>query len=240
MIKIFFISSVLFFISMSCSTYRNNYDKNFLLSRNTYKVWYDIDRRHGVIFYDTTKTISLFDDNYFLIPLRNVDGIFYNIDADTIFFRYRPFLEERMVYEKFVVLHLSSDYLSLYNEKYGTISLFTYAIQDTLPLTNPEFSNDYIKPQPLFSDSDVTSLLESIDVEKKKLWNYRLVLYIDQKGSIEDAMILNNNKATLPSTMEEQVLITAIRKNLRYKAALDKRTGRNYSTKVLFEMKRYK
>ena len=141
-----------------------------------------------------------------------------------------------MAMDKYTILKLSEGYLSLYNEKYDTISLFSYTIQDTLPLTNPEFSNDYIKPKPLFSDSDVISLLDSIGIEKKKSMILRLVFYLNPQGFIEDALILKNNIATLPSTMEEQKIIVSLRKNLRYKAASDKRTGRNLSSKVLFEI----
>lgn len=233
------ISSVLFFITLSCSTTRNNYDKNFLLSRNTYKMWYNLDKRQGVIFYDSTKTINLFDENFYLIPLLNVDGVHYHLDIDTIYFKYRSFSEAQMRVEKFAILELSCNRLCLYNEKYDTISLYSYTIYDTPPLTNPELSNDYLKAQPLFSDSDVVSLLDSIDIEKKELRNYRLVLYVDSQGSVENAMILKNNKATFPSTIEEQKMITTIRKNFRYKAALDKRNGRNYSTKVLLEIDKY-
>lgn len=121
-------------------------------------------------------------------------------------------MEVQTVIEKFVILELSDNHLCLYNEKWDTLSLYSYTIQDTLPLTNPEFSNDHIKAQPLFSDRDVVSLLDSINIGKKELRNYRLVLYINSQGSIENAMILRNNKATMPSTIEEQELITAIRK----------------------------
>ena len=230
---------VLFFISLSCSTSRNYYDKNFLLSRNTHKIWYSLDRKQGVIFHASTKTVDFFDENFFLIPLHNVDGISYCIEDDTIWFKYRPFFEKQEAIEKYVIMELSDNHLSLYNEKKDTISMSNYFFQDTLPLTNPEFSNNYIKPQPLFSDSDVVSLLDSVDIEKNELSNYRLVLYIDSQGSVEDAMILKHNIATLPSTIEEQKMIAAIKKNLRFKAASDKRTGRNYSTKVLFEINRY-
>lgn len=233
------ISSILLIISLSCSTSKNNFDKRFLISRNTHKNWYNPERRQGIIFNDTTKTVRFFDENYYLIPIQNADGIYYDLDVDTIFFKYRPFLEVQTVIEKFVILELSDNHLCLYNEKWDTLSLYSYTIQDTLPLTNPEFSNDHIKAQPLFSDRDVVSLLDSINIGKKELRNYRLVLYINSQGSIENAMILRNNKATMPSTIEEQELITAIRKKIRYKPASDKRTGRNYSTKVLFDIKKY-
>lgn len=233
------ISFILVFFSLSCSTSKNYDDKRFLISRNTHKIWYNLERRQGVIFYDTTKTVRFFDENYFLMPLQNVDGIYYHLYSDTIYFKYRPFQEAQTVLEKFVILELSNNHLCLYNEKWDTISLDSYTMQDTLPLTNPEFSDDYLKAQPVFSDRDVVALLDSINIDKKELRNYRLVLYIDSHGSVEDAMILRNNKATLPLTIEEQKMIEAIREKIRYKPASDKRTGRNYSSKILFELKRY-
>ena len=226
-------------INGTCHFNDANEDRDFLLSNNSHKSWFSHKRKEGVVFYDSSKTVSFFDENYFHIPVPHVDVINYYLDSDTICFKYRSFSEKQMNIESFQILELSDSLLRLYNAKWDTISLCSYIIQDTLPLTNPELSNDFIKAQPLFCDSDVVSILINNDIEINDFRNYRLVLYVNSQGLVDDAMILRNMKATLPSTIEEQNFIAVIKKHLRFKPAYDKGTGRNLSTKILFEINHY-